>query len=147
VRLRDLTALYPLFDTEIYPRTAGRAGRVHDSWLSFWRWLRRSFDVVYIARRREDDISRIVGYIGLYDLTLGCSLTLAMAVFAPADRRQGYGRQIVEVLCRYLREKGFVRDVFAEVSRNNAASLAFLKAVEFEIFVESHRFLLLRRHP
>ena len=142
----DLPALYPLFGTEIFLRSAGRLARPFGSLLSFWRWLRGLFCVVYLAEVPESGARRVVGFVGLYDLEPGRAVSLSMAIFDPADRRRGYGAQSVETLCLFLGSKAIARVVCAEVLRNNTESLGFLRAVRFEVCGERDGRFLLERH-
>lgn len=142
----DLPALHSLFSADLFTRAAGRSDRPFGSVLSFWMWLRGSFDVVYLAECQETGTRRVVGFVGLYDLRPGRSVRLSMAIFDPAERRRGYGERSMETLCLYLRRRAIVKAVFAEVSRDNAESLAFLSAVKFEMCWQRKGTLILQRH-
>ena len=70
----------------------------------------------------------VCGYVGSQTV-LGESDMMNLAV-APACRRQGLGRQLVERLCDALREKGSTC-LMLEVRRSNEAALALYAAAGF----------------
>ena len=70
----------------------------------------------------------VCGYVGSQTV-LGESDMMNLAV-APAYRRQGLGRRLVETLCDALREKGSER-LLLEVRRSNEAALALYASLGF----------------
>ena len=70
----------------------------------------------------------VCGYVGSQTV-LGESDMMNLAV-APAYRRQGLGRRLVEALCDALREKGSER-LLLEVRRSNEAALALYASLGF----------------
>jgi RimJ/RimL family protein N-acetyltransferase len=144
-RLWELPALYSLFSAEVFERSTGHPGRPFYSLLSFWRWLREFFCVVYLLELVEAGERRVIGFVGLSDLKIGRSVGVSMAIFDPADRRRGYGGQSLELLCCLLGTKAIARIASAEVRRDNPASLGFLRAVQFAVRGERDGLVTLER--
>jgi len=132
-RLRDRSVLRSLITPEILLEAGGIGHRAFGSLFSFWIWLKRTFHMVYIIEVEEMGNRRIIGFAGLYDMKVGESLWLSLAVFDPKDRRRGYGKQAAGLLFECLRKKGIVRTVFVEIPRKNVASLQFFRKLDFEV--------------
>ena len=149
-RLKDLTVLSSLFTPEIFLEAGGLEFRV-TSRLGFHKWLKTTFQVVYVIEVEEKDGQRIVGFAGLYYMKIGKSSWLSLTIFDPKDRRRGYGARAVELLCRHLRENGNAESVYAEVSRTNRPALSLLGKLGFETYDPQTRSagsaVLARQHP
>ena len=132
-RWRDLPILHSLFSPEIVLEAGGIGHRAFDSLFYFWIWLKRTFRMVYIIELEEIGGWRIIGFAGLYDMKVGESLWLSLAVFDPKDRRRGYGKQAAEILFECLRKRGIAKTIFVEISRRNVASLQFFGKLNFRV--------------
>jgi len=140
-RLRDLRALYSLLTPEIFP-TAWSKNKPH-SLFSFHRWMKRTFQLIYLIEIEENGGRRIVGFLGLYNMELGRSLSLSLAVFHPEDRSQGYGEKALTLLLSLLQENGAAEMVYAEIFKNNVPSLRLCIKLGFKLKrVYQDRFLL-----
>lgn len=95
-------------------------------WISLWFWVRRTFKPAFVVLHE----GRAIGFVGLYDLELGRSCKISMAM--GDRRRQGYGRRVFRLLCRGLSEHGVVGEILAEVEPGNSASTSFLESLGFE---------------
>ena len=131
-RLKDLFALLPLFTPEIFLDANGCILKA-SSLLGFYKWLKTTFQVVYLIEIEENEGHRIVGFAGLYNIKIGKSLWLSLAIFNPRDRRQGYGTRSLELLLDLLQKNGAAETVYAEVSKTNVTSLWFLRKLGFEV--------------
>ncbi len=130
-RLRDLPVLHSLFKPEI-SLEASEAELKASSSLSFYRWIKSTFQVVYVIEVEEPDGRRIVGFVGLYNMTAGQGLWISFTIFNPKDRRRGYGTKALELLLDILQKNGAAERVYAEVSKTNLASLCFLRKLGFQ---------------
>jgi len=133
-RLRDLSILHSFITPEILLEAGGIGHRAFGSLFSFWIWLKMTFQMVYTIQVEELGSRRVIGFAGLYDMTVGKSLSLSLAIFDPTDRRQGYGKQAVALLIECLRKNGAARTVFVEILRKNVASLRFFRKLGFELY-------------
>ncbi len=116
-RFGDLPRLYPCFRAEIFATASGVTRAPFASRFSFSLWLWRTFPLRYVVHVEASGRRRIVGFVGLYHLDLGCSLHCALVIFDPADRRCGYGRQTVALLLRALAHHQVVQTVRVEVGQ------------------------------
>jgi RimJ/RimL family protein N-acetyltransferase len=94
--------------------------------------------VVYVIEVEEDGRCRIAGFAGLYNMQIGKSLWLSVAIFNPSDRRRGYGTRVLELLLDLLQRNGAAETVYAEVLKTNTTSLSFLRKLGFEVCNQSH---------
>jgi RimJ/RimL family protein N-acetyltransferase len=132
-RLRDLPALFSLLTPRILLEASGIRTQAFDSLLSFWIWLKMTFNTVYVMEVEEQGHRRIIGFAGLYRVSLGLSVWLSLAVFDPKDRGQGYGQQAVSLLLTSLQETGVATTVFVEISNTNLSSLRFFRKLGFKL--------------
>lgn len=133
-RLRDLSILHSFITPQILPEAGGIGHRASGSLFSFWIWLKSTFQMVYTIQLEEPESRRIIGFAGLYDMTVGKNSSLSLAIFDPADRRQGYGKQAVVLLMECLRKNGAARTVLVEILRKNVASLRFFTKLGFHLY-------------
>lgn len=132
-RLRDLPALRSLFAPEILFQASSIEAGAFNSLFCLHIWLRTTFEVLYIIEAGENSRRRIVGFLGLYNIKIGQSLYLSLAIFNPKDRRRGYGRQAFGLLLGSLRKNNVVRTVYVEVFKTNVPSLSFCNNLGFEV--------------
>ena len=131
-RLRDLPVLQSLFKPEIFLDASGAEIKASSS-LSFYRWIKSTFQVVYVIEIEENDGRRIVGFAGLYNMRVGQSLWISFTIFNPKDRRRGYGTKALELLLDLFQKNGAAEKVYAEVSKTNVPSLCFLRKLGFKV--------------
>jgi RimJ/RimL family protein N-acetyltransferase len=132
-QLKDLPLLYPFFYPGPFFSRGRRIREACRSFLPFCRWLMTTFQIVYIIKVRKTNGLRMVGFVGLYNVELGRSLRLSLEIFHPEDRRQGYGRNSLELLLNSLQANNVVEKVVVEVSKNNAPSLLLFSGASFRI--------------
>jgi RimJ/RimL family protein N-acetyltransferase len=142
-RLKDLSALLPLFTPEIFLEASGCILKA-SSLLGFYKWLKTTFQVIYLIEIEENEGPRIVGFAGLYNMKIGKSLWLSLVIFNPRDRRQGYGTTSLELLLGLLQKNGATETVYAEVLKSNVPSLRFLGKLGFEVCSRYEEKFLLR---
>jgi diamine N-acetyltransferase len=133
LRIRDLFILRSTFRPELPPEIGGAALEFFGFLASLWRWLRSTFQVLYVIERKRADEHSIVGFIGLYDLDMGRRASLSTVLFDPKDRRQGYGRESVHLLLDFLEKAGVAKRVYVEVLKGNLPSLTFFQNMGFKI--------------
>jgi RimJ/RimL family protein N-acetyltransferase len=131
-RLGDLPMLRSLFTPEIFLETSGFGLKV-SSLLGFYKWLKATFQMVYIIEVEENSGHKTVGFAGLYNMRIGRSLWLSLSIFNPKDRRRGYGEQVLRLLLDLLQENGAAETVYAEVLKTNVPSLCLLRKLGFEV--------------
>jgi RimJ/RimL family protein N-acetyltransferase len=133
-RLRDVPVLYSLFDPEIFFAACGVGDRQFRSLFSFWRWMINTFHVVYVIEAVGNRRSRIIGFVGLYNIEIGNSLWLSLTIFNPQDRKRGHGQQALGLLLDSLEKNGLVETVYGEILKTNMPSLCFSRKLGFEIY-------------
>jgi RimJ/RimL family protein N-acetyltransferase len=130
-RLSDVPVLHALFGREAFIAASGEKNKVFNSWLSLWRWMISTFQIMYIIEAEINGNHQIIGFIGLYNIIIGKSLWLSAAVFKPQDRRRGYGQAALGLLLDSLQRRRIVQMVYGEVFKTNAASLSLCKKLGF----------------
>ena len=124
--------LHSLLTPEIFVEASGT--ELHTgSLLSFYKWIRSRFQVVYVIEMKENGGHRVTGFAGLYRMRIGESLWLSLTIFSPEDRSRGYGTKALELLLDLLQKNGAAETVYAEVSKTNVTSLCFLRKLGFEV--------------
>jgi len=142
-RFTKLPVLYTLFTPEVIFTACGLTHRPFRSFLSFCTWLSTTFPIVYVVQIGESDRRRIVGFVGLYNLDIGCSLRISLAIFHPEDRQRGYGQQALRLLFQALQSNRVVKTVEVEVLKVNVASLRFCQKLGFAVHGQNEeRFVL-----
>jgi RimJ/RimL family protein N-acetyltransferase len=145
-RFRDLIALCSLCKPEVFLAASGVRLKVCSSLVSFWRWVRTTFQAVYVIEVEESNNAyRIIGFVGIYKTELGQSLWLSLVLFDPKDRKRGYGQRTLQLLLSSLEEDRTVKRVCGEVLASNTASLRLLKKLGFDVFAQEHGRLLLQK--
>lgn len=145
-RFRDLITLCSLCKPEVFLAASGVRLKVFRSLASFWRWVRTTFQAVYIIEVEESNNAyRIIGFVGIYKTELGQSLWLSLVLFDPKDRKRGYGQRTLQLLLSSLEEDRIVKRVCGEVLASNTASLRLLEKLGFDVFAQDHGRLLLRK--
>jgi len=124
--------LRSLFTPEILLETSGFEPKV-GSLLSFYRWLKATFQMVYVIEVKENGGNRVAGFAGLYNIRIGRSLWLSLTIFNPKDRKRGYGEQVLGLLLDHFQKNGAAETVYAEVLRTNVPSLCLLRKLGFEV--------------
>jgi RimJ/RimL family protein N-acetyltransferase len=133
LRIRDLFILRSTFRPELPLKIGGATLESCVFLASLWRWLRSTFQVLYVIERERADAHSIVGFIGLYDLDMGRRASLSAVLFDPGDRRQGYGREAVHLLLDFLKKAGAAKRVYVEVLKGNLTSMMFFQEMGFKI--------------
>lgn len=141
----DLPVLNHLFSPEVFHTASGVESRASSSLFSFRRWIVNIFQVVYVIEAGENSGRRIIGFIGLYNMKIGRSLWLSMAIFDSKDRGRGYGRHVLELLLNSLQKDGIVKTVYAEVLNGNVRSMHVLEDLGFDVCGRHGGRLLLER--
>jgi RimJ/RimL family protein N-acetyltransferase len=131
-RLRDLPVLHSLFKPEIFLEASGAEIQT-GSLLSFYRWIKTTFQVVYVIEVEESGGCVIAGFVGLYNMKIGQSLWMSVTIFSPEYRRRGYGTKALELLLDLLQKNRAAGKIYAKVSRTNVPSLCFLRKLGFEV--------------
>jgi len=145
-RFRDLITLCSLCKPEVFLAASGVRLKVCRSLASFWRWVRTTFQAVYVIEVEESNNAyRIIGFVGIYKTELGQSLWFSLVLFDPKDRKRGYGQRTLQLLLSSLEEDCIVKRVCGEVLASNTASLRLLEKLGFDVFAQDHGRLLLRK--
>jgi RimJ/RimL family protein N-acetyltransferase len=133
LRPGDLRILRSLFETTTVLQTGGLQTRHFNSLWSFWKWMKTTFQVLYVIEVKKYATPRIIGFAGLYNIRSGQGLSLSLTLFNPEDRRRGYGGRAVEMLMASFRENAVAKTVEAEILKNNLPSQYFFRKAGFEI--------------
>ena len=145
-RQRDLLRLHQCFGSEVFLSANRRPQPPPSHVPAFWLWLHRAFQWFYTLAAGSGDGRRVVGFIAFYDLVDSHGVTLAMAIFDPADRRRGYGRRALSLLLDDLERRCVVDAVRVSVALENRAAEAFFRRLGFvPRTVDSDRQELCRR--
>lgn len=141
--LKDLYTLYSLFNQGNLINSDKTVNGVFSSFLYFCRWIFNTFHIFYVIEVMENDVSRIIGFVGLYNIVIGQTVFLSVAIFKPDDQRQGYGKGAIELLLNNFHKNSIVKSIYVEVLTSNEPSLCFFKGLGFEICRQyNDRFLL-----
>jgi RimJ/RimL family protein N-acetyltransferase len=130
-RFTDLAQLYGLLRADILLQANGVVYEKTPTFGSFCFWILTTFPLAYVIEVMADGGPRITGFVGLYDLTLGCRLWISVAIFRPEDRRQGYGKQALALLLGDLARCRVASKVYADVLRTNTPSRRFFTQLGF----------------
>jgi len=128
------------------PEFRGESLESFGSLVSLWKWLRSTFQVLYLIERKKVHGRRVVGMVGLYDLDMGSRAFLSAFLFHPADRGQGYGRESVLLFLDFLEKAGVARSIYVEVLRGNLRSLRFFGKMGFKIRMAHSDSLLMAKN-
>ncbi|NOZ25930.1 MAG: GNAT family N-acetyltransferase [Nitrospirae bacterium] len=93
-----------------------------------WWWIRKRFTCSFCIEVG----SRPAGFIGLYNMKLGRSAEITLAISDGAMRRRGYGTRAFRLLERSLREYSVVQMIYARVEADNRTALKFWRSLGFE---------------
>jgi RimJ/RimL family protein N-acetyltransferase len=80
----------------------------------------------------------MVGLVGFYDIDIGKQVWLSIAIFHPADRRQGYGSQALALVLRSLQKSAGVKTACVEIDEANIPSLRMCAKLGFVVQRRSH---------
>jgi diamine N-acetyltransferase len=76
----------------------------------------------------------MVGSVDIFDFDpLNCRFGVGVIIYGADCRRRGYARMAIEAVKIYARETLFVKQIWAGVAADNAASLALFEACGFEM--------------
>jgi len=129
--LGDLARLKTRFEPGLFLQAADREVRPFRSLFSFRKWLKATFDLLYLIEIQELGKQRITGFVGFYGVQVNEHLWMSLAIFDANDRRRGYGARAVQLLCDFLHHETGIKRVFVEVAKGNQASLSFFQACAF----------------
>ncbi len=144
-RWRDLALLFSFFGSEAFLKESDDGFKPSSSLLTFWRWLVSVFHLFYVILMYREGGSKVIGFVGLYDIRVHGSLMLSIAIFDPEYRRKGYGRRSVGMLLDYLLKNSIVERVAAEVPEDDLRSLSFFHAMGFNVCRRNENKLLLEK--
>ena len=144
LRLRDLPRLRALLTPDVLHRCTGVELAAFASAWALCRWLWATFQMFYVLEV-EAAGGRLIGFIGLYNVRAGRSVWLALGVFRPSDRRHGYGRRALGLMCAALDASALAETVFVEVRKDNVPSLTLFARLGFEVCRDAGDQLLLRK--
>jgi RimJ/RimL family protein N-acetyltransferase len=131
--MRDLFILRSTFRPDLLADIDGAALESFGSLASLWRWLKSTFQLLYMIEQKKAYGRRIVGFVALYDMDMGKRAFLSAILFDPRDRRHGYGRESVHLLLDHLEEAGAAKQVYVEVVKDNLSSLKFFQNMGFKL--------------
>ena len=131
--LKDLYTLYSLFNLGNLINSDTIRYGVFNYPSYFCRLMFNKFHVFYVIEVMEKDVSRIIGFMGLYNIVIGQTVFLSVAIIKPDDQRQGYGKGAIELLLNNLKKNNIVKSIYVEVLTTNKPSLCFFKGLGFEI--------------
>jgi RimJ/RimL family protein N-acetyltransferase len=145
-RLTDLDRLHRLVSADVLLPANGMVYEKPPTFGAFCFWMLTTFPMLYVIEDTDHGCPRVVGCVGIYDLTIGHELWLSLAIFRPADRRQGYGQQAVSLLLVGLARSRVVSNVYADVLRTNTPSLRFFVRLGFVPDRQGPDYLRLVKH-
>ena len=145
-RLTDLVRLHRLISADVLLQANGMVYEETPTFGAFCFWMLTTFPMLYVIQDTDHGRPRIVGCVGIYDLTIGHKLGVSLAIFRPEDRRQGYGRQTVSLLLVGLARHRVVSNVYADVLRTNTPSLQFFMRLGFMADRQGRDYIRLVKH-
>ena len=108
-------------------RANGLSKSITFSCFSAWWYLKKTFDLSLCI---EID-SRRIGFIGLYNLSLGKSAELSLSLFEKNIRHCGYGSRAFTLFAKNLKEHSVVKKIIVRVKIDNNAAISFYRALGF----------------
>jgi RimJ/RimL family protein N-acetyltransferase len=130
-RLTDVARLHRLVSADVLPQANGMVYEEPPTFGAFYFWMRTTFPMLYVIEDTAHGRPRVVGCVGMYDLTIGHKLWISLAIFRPEDRRRGYGQRAVSLLLVGLARSRVFSKVYADVLRTNTPSLQFFIRLGF----------------
>jgi len=113
-------------DREIL-KSGGLSKPISKSWFFVWSCIKKTFELAYCVEFE----SKLIGFIGLYNLQLGKSAEMALVIFGANNRRMGYGTGAFHILAQTLRRCNFIEKIVVKVREDNDASLSFWTGLGF----------------
>lgn len=144
-RWGDLPVLQKALSVEILQRAGAPSPARFASPVRVWRWIRTTFDLLYVIETIRPGPSRLVGFIGLHQIGLGEGCQLSGGIFDPEDRRRGYMHCALQVLLQSMADGHLFPTVYAEVLPTNGPSLHLLRTLNFHLAHRSAGRLRLKR--
>ena len=112
--------------------------------------MMKTFELLYVIEGRGAPQgaprSRIIGFIGLYNVQAGEKLCLSIGIFDVRDRSRGYGTRALALLLDFLQRTSAVKTVHVEVQETNEASLRLFRKLGFTVQQDDGERGLLRLH-
>jgi RimJ/RimL family protein N-acetyltransferase len=130
-RYADLGRLRRCMPAELLRQTNGAVCHGIPGFGTFCYWMLTTFPLAYVIQLRDHGRPRDAGFVGVYDITLGHDLWVAVAIFQPRDRQQGYGQEACRLLLDSLTRHRVVSHVYADVLSTNVPSLRFFARLGF----------------
>ena len=127
LRFSDIPFLWDgLRDKEILA-TNGLSKQIFSSWLSVWWWVKKTFTLIYCIKCD----SKRIGFIGLYNLKLGKSAEMTLAILDKNMRRLGYGSKAFNIFAQNLQRHSVIEKILIKVKTDNHSALSFWRKVGF----------------
>jgi RimJ/RimL family protein N-acetyltransferase len=130
-RYADLGRWHRCMPAEILRQTDGVVSQDIPAFGAFCYWMLTTFPLAYVIQVSDYGCLREVGFVGIYDMTLGRELWVSVTIFHPRDRRRGYAQEALSLLLDSLVRHRVVSRVYADVLRTNAPSLRFFARLGF----------------
>jgi RimJ/RimL family protein N-acetyltransferase len=146
LRLMDLPLLRSTLRPALLREFGAEAPQSFGALTSLWKWLKTSFQILYLIEKKSACARHIVGMVGLYDLDVGSRAYLSAFLFDPRDRGQGFGRESVCLFLENLEKVGVARSIYVEVLRRNSTSLRFFRKMGFKIQTTHSNCLLMAKN-
>ena len=105
----------------------GLSKPVDSSWFFVRWWIKKTYSFFFCI---ELD-SRLIGFIGLYNLMPGKSAEISLVIFDKTFRRRGYGTRAFKLLALCAQRYSLVKEIGAKVKTDNHGALSFWEKLGF----------------
>lgn len=102
--------------------------------------LKRVFPLAYAIEKE----SRVVGFIGLYDIRAGRSAEMSLWI-EEGERRRGTGTKAADLLSGASGSAGLVRELIVKIDPDNNASSSFWRQCGFRRVSSNGRYLVMKK--
>ena len=112
---------------ETIVRACGMSKPPAVSWVSLMWWVRKTYPLAFCVKLQ----AKRIGFLGLYNLHLGKSAALSLAIFDEAYRNRGYGTRVLKLFMQYMQQCSLLQHLAVDVRQDNQAALSFWKKSGF----------------
>jgi RimJ/RimL family protein N-acetyltransferase len=128
LRISDIPFMYNKLQDKDLLKAIGLTRPFTGSCFHLWWWLRKTF----IFRYAIEADSRLIGFMGLYDLMPGKSSELTLLIADEKCRRLGYGSSAFSLLAQALERYSSIEKLIVKVRADNEAARSFWSKLGFE---------------
>lgn len=127
LRMSDGPFMLRGFNDAAILKANGLSTPIVTSWFSVWWWMKKTFTPGYFI---ECD-SKLIGFIGLYNLMIGKSAEMSLIIFDKDARRLGYGTRAFNICTQSMQRHSVAKEILIHVKADNHSALSFWSKLGF----------------